>query len=542
MPWILPASLFAALLSTTAVADDQPWRVFYDGSFKLQPSGAWIGPQTRSERTAEGLHIVDPSTERNSGRLYCFPWQVKPEQGATVEARLRVARASAAWGACVNVADGLHEEDVSFFPDRVMLSHANVSVAFPVGDAFHTYRITFKGAGITVWADGKLLIDGRGKFTKEVLVWAPPRNRVAFGSSSSSATSDSTWEFVRFQGGEVRMAEVTQPRALDLDIRQGETTVIAPNARYLNMFQFANGMLQVGRKRSTDGGKTWFDARGPWVGACQLADGEVIALDYRTHAAAEKGWYASALQRWDAQGKPLPTRRARLHVPEFVTTIDDDGSKRDGPWCDHSVVQLSDGSLLAACSGCFREDATPIPTYRPEWGAKKYRGFVCRSTDRGLTWEVLSTVTHDPTLGAEGCNEMDLVRAPNSDLLCLFRTGGKRRKPDPLYQCRSSDEGRTWSPPERVADRGVWPNTCLLKSGVLVCTYGRPGNWLTFSLDSGRTWVGHFCFYVGNTTSYNCVEEVAPGKILVMYDRSSFDPGGNAVTEVVGTFFSVRRK
>ena len=539
MPWILTASLFAALLSASALADDQPWRVFYDGSFKLQPSGAWTGPQTRSERTAQGLHIVDPSAERGSGRLYYFDWQVKPGQGATVEARLKVARASEAWGACVNVADGRHEEDVSFFPDRVMLSHADLAVPFPGGDAFHTYRITFKAPDITVWADGKLLIDGRGKFAREVLV--PARNRVAFGSSSSRATSDSTWQSVRFQGGEVHVAEVTQPSVPGIEVRQGETRSITPDARFLNMFQFANGMLQVGGKRSTDGGDTWLDAPGPWVGACQLADGEVIALDYRTHAAAQKGWYTSALRRWDAQGKPLPTLRARLHVPEFVTTMDDDGSKRDGPWCDHAIVQLHDGSLLAACSGCFREDSTPIPTYHPEWGAKKYRGFVCRSTDRGLTWEVLSTVTADPTLGAEGCNEMDLIRAPNGDLLCLFRTGGNRRKPDPLYQCRSSDEGRTWGPPERVADRGVWPNTCLLECGILVCTYGRPGNWLTFSLDSGRTWVGHFCFYAGNTTSYNSVEEVAPGKILVMYDRSGLGPGGNAKRDVVGALFSVRR-
>jgi len=308
------------------------------------------------------------------------------------------------------------------------------------------------------------------------------------------------------------------------------------------MFKFANGVLQVGDRRSRDGGRTWFDAPGPWVGACQLSDGEMIALDYRTHRGDEAGWFTSALKRWDSGGSALPTLRARLHVPEFVTTIDDNGAKRDGPWCDHAILQLRDGTLLAACSGCFRSDTTPIPTYHPEWGAKKYRGFVSRSTDRGLTWEYLSTVTADPSLGAEGCNEMDLIRVLNGDLLCLFRTGGKRANPSPLYQCRSRDEGRTWDQPQRVADRGVWPNACLMKNGVLVCTYGRPGNWLTFSLDSGRTWVGHFCFYTGGSTSYNSVEEVAEDRILVVYDRSEINDSGNADNRLVGTFFLVKRE
>ncbi len=522
---------------------EEPWQVFYDyedSGFKLEPSGAWIGESTRSERVPEGLRIVDPSTEAGSGRLYYFNWQVDPQQGATVEARLKVTEASGAWGVCVNVADGVNEEDVSFLPDRVMLSHADVSVSFPVGEDFHTYRITFKAPDIIVWADDEVLIDGRGKFTTQVLV--PNRNRIAFGASASSATSDSIWQSVRFQGGRVRMSGVTRPDVPGLEVEQGETVPIVPGSQYVYMFKFANGTLQVGGKRSTDGGKTWFDAGGPWVGAFQLPDGEVIQLDYRTHAADEPGWYVSNLTRWNADGEALPTLKARLHVPDFVPMIDDDGSVRDGPWCDHSMVQLRDGSLLAACSGTFKEDTTPITRYPTELGAKKYRGWVCRSTDRGLTWEYYATVTADPDLGTEGCNEMDLIRAPNGDLLCLFRTGGSRHDPSPLYQCRSTDEGKTWGTPEYVADRGVWPNACLMESGVLVCTYGRPGNWLTFSLDSGKTWIGHFCFFDGESTSYNCVEEVSPGVILVTYDRQIFDENGDRWWGLVGTFFTVTRQ
>lgn len=530
------------LCAGMCLAAEAPWHAFYDlkSGFTIQPSDAWIGEGTRSELTAEGLHVMDESTRANSGRLYYYRWQVKPGQEAAVEAGLRVLGASAPWGTCLNVADGVAEEDVSFFPDRVQLSYAGTAAPFPANDGFHTYRVVIKAPDIRVYADEKLLLDGTGKFVHPVI--EPQRNRVAFGASASTATSDTIWQFVRFQGGEVRPSLASIPQVPGLQIKREDTVLIRSEASYSNMFRFANGMLQVGQRRSTDGGKTWADAAGPWVGSCQLPDGEVIGLDYRTHADAEKGWYVSALTRFDAAGQPLPTLKARLHVPDLVPFVDDDGSVRDGPWCDHSIIVLRDGSLLAANSGCFAQDKAPVSSYPAEFKASKYRGFVTRSVDRGLTWEYLSTVTADPNLGSEGCNEMDLIRAPNGDLLCVYRTGGNAAHPSPMYQCRSTDEGRTWVPPQRIADRGVWPNMCLTRDKVLVCTYGRPGNWLTFSLDSGRTWNGHFCFYDGPTTSYNSVEEVTPGRILVMYDQQSFGADGNRTNGVVGTFFTIGRR
>lgn len=531
----------ALTLCLGPIGADDGWRVFYDPGegFVTQPTELWLGEGTRSEAVPDGLHIVDESIAGGSGRMYGYAWNVGPGDDAAVEIRLRAIAASAPWGLCVNVADGRCEEDVSFFPDRVMLSYAGIEAPYPAAEGFHTYRIELHAPDIRVYVDDALLLDGTGRFTHSVI--APERNRVAFGASASTATSEAVWQSVRFRGGAVA-AEAQPP--LDtpgLRVRRGETVVIKNSARFVSMFRYANGALQVGDRRSVDGGLTWQDAPGPWVGACQLPDGEVLQLDYRTHADAEPGWFTSALTRFDADGRPLPTLAARLHVPELVPFVDDDGSVRDGPWCDHAIIVLRDGSLLSANSGCFAEDRSPVTSYPAEFGAHKYRGFVTRSVDRGLTWEYLATVTSDPELGSEGCNEMDLIRAPNGDLLCLFRTGGNPTQPSPLYQCRSTDEGRTWSAPERVADRGVWPNACLTFDGVLVCTYGRPGNWLTFSLDSGHTWTGHFCFDAEPSTCYNSVEEVAPGRVLVTYDRRRIDRGGNPEDAVVGTFFEVRR-
>jgi len=101
------------------------------------------------------------------------------------------------------------------------------------------------------------------------------------------------------------------------------------------------------------------------------------------------------------------------------------------------------------------------------------------------TWEYLSTVAYDPNIGLESFCEADLLTLPGGEILCFMRTGGSGGKHTPLYLSRSGDDGKTWSTPQPIADRGVWPNACRLHNGVLVCTYGRPGNWLAFSLDEG---------------------------------------------------------
>ena len=111
----------------------------------------------------------------------------------------------------------------------------------------------------------------------------------------------------------------------------------------------------------------------------------------------------------------------------------------------------------------------------------------------------------------------------------------------PLYLNESADDGKTWSAPRAIADRGVWPNACRMQGGVLAVTYGRPDNWVAFSLDDGKTWVGHTCIYQGRTTSYNTIEEVAPGKLLVVYDRQALDADGNLNSGVVGQFMAVEK-
>jgi hypothetical protein len=74
-----------------------------------------------------------------------------------------------------------------------------------------------------------------------------------------------------------------------------------------------------------------------------------------------------------------------------------------------------------------------------------------------------------------------------------------------------------------------------MRNGIIVCTYGRPGNWLIFSDDNGQTWKGAFQF--GTTGASNYILEVAPDVIQVYHETKE----GNEES-VRGSFFTIKKK
>lgn len=530
--------IVVVMLAAAAWAKDESWQAMYGDGFARGVT-SWSSESTRSEKTPEGLRVLDPSTKEGSGRFYELNWHVNPEQGATVETRLKAVSCSAPWGAVLLVSDGVHEEGVTFFPNQVALAAAKLSVPFDAAGSFHTYRVRIRGTDIKVWADEKLLLDGVGKFT---VTAQHNRNEIGFGCGSSAATGEAVWQFVRFQGGKIEQPQISKPDVAGLEVRIGETQTIVPGGSYMSMFKFNDGSIVVGGKRSSDAGKTWQSAPGFHVGAFQFPDGEVVQLGFKTKKANRDDYFSTDLTRSTDNGLKLKTETTTIHIPEATGGSGDDGSRFEGPVADHAILQLRDGSLMAAMYGQFKTDRVPVSTMPAKWGCFKYRTFVVRSTDRGRTWDYLATVAYDPSVGLESFCEPDLLTLPDGDILCFMRTGGSDGKFTPLYLSRSKDDGKTWSKPEHIADRGVWPNACRMKNGVLVCTYGCPGNWLVFSLDAGRTWRGHFCFYDGPTTSYNSVQEIEPDTLLVVYDSQRLDESGNLARAMVGTRLTVKRQ
>ncbi len=171
----------------------------------------------------------------------------------------------------------------------------------------------------------------------------------------------------------------------------------------------------------------------------------------------------------------------------------------------------------------------PITSPDTVAGFNKTRVILVASDDRGASWDYLATVAYDPAVGEEGFCEPSMVRLPGGDLLCIMRTGHE----DPMYQCWSSDGGRTWTKPVMTHAYGVDPTLIVMQDGTLACAYGVKGRdggrrerRLMFSFDGrGETWPVDLVVYAGVGGSYPSVCEVRPGELLYAYDAIGFsDP------------------
>jgi hypothetical protein len=296
------------------------------------------------------------------------------------------------------------------------------------------------------------------------------------------------------------------------------------------------GQVFVSR-RSSDGGRTWREAPfWPTWCAYQFPDRELIHVhSHFLRDTDQPGVYETDLLRSFDSGHTYQKETVQLiGVPKLAPEIDQPGRPR---YVDHSIVALRDGSLLAGALAKFAADRNP-----------KERSFVIRSTDRGRTWQYLSTVAFDLHEGdarrLDGFGEPYLQPLPNGEILCFMRTGGSSGgKHWPLYMSRSNDDGESWSHADPIADRGVMPKSVLMSNGVLAVIYGRPGDWLAFSTDLGHTWVGHFCLHQGpmhyDCSYYDAIEEVGPNTLLAVYGRT--DPNNCRMVELLGTFITVKR-
>lgn len=364
--------------------------------------------------------------------------------------------------------------------------------------------------------------------------------------------------------GQAFAAEIVVPSVPGLAVQVGQTIPL-PGVESAIVHQFDDGRLVVmGPDKgiwSSDGGRTWREGpRGPDdKTTLNLGNGEVLSI-YRTSVRRADGKYELVQRRSLDNWTTVQTETALLDTPEATTTGGDAGDQHEGLLMHHGAIKLKNGDLMATMFGNYQGDRIPAAGYPEELKLHKYRTVVVFSSDNGRTWANPVTVAYDrqlargsdpdssvqttavvPAVTQEGFCEADLVRAANGDILCAMRSGGRIgiRKapifPTPLYLSRSQDEGRTWTAPVPIADRGVCPYLVTLQNGVIVCSYARPGGWLIFSDDDGESWKGaiQFC----SSDSYCNIIEVAPNQVLVIYY------GGNSGTAAYsGTFFSVNRK
>jgi len=256
------------------------------------------------------------------------------------------------------------------------------------------------------------------------------------------------------------------------------------------------------------------------------------------------GYYTGRIWRSFDDLKTIQEEETILVIPEAGNV--DFGSPElwAGLFFHRAVIELTDGSLLAAMYGNFEHDVAP-PTH--PWSKKeskyKLRAFTVRSTDLGKTWRYLSSVAvPDPahTDDSEGFNEWSIVGLEDDRLLAIIRTGHFT----PMAACWSEDEGRSWTSPRTLEDLGpAGVDPCLIKldDGRLALAYGEMVQppldskeyWnkfdtlgdskrrcrLAVSTDkTGEKWQAFNISEYGNRSAYATIFEVARNIILYQAD------------------------
>ncbi|NLP12020.1 hypothetical protein GX408_16600 [bacterium] len=167
----------------------------------------------------------------------------------------------------------------------------------------------------------------------------------------------------------------------------------------------------------------------------------------------------------------------------------------------------------------------------PHWSAS------CMvSKDNGKSWQRRSTIAVDER-GIHPMTEPMLAETSKGGLVCVMRRSDHRQVS--MMITFSQDRGETWEKPvslDRLGNFGVMPCITRLECGVLALTYGRPGIWLTFSLDgTGREWTDPVCLLKSDpqnrdssTDGYTTMLSIGLNQLLLAYcDFQYKDDQGN---------------
>jgi hypothetical protein len=315
----------------------------------------------------------------------------------------------------------------------------------------------------------------------------------------------------------------------------------------LNLLVTKSGRWIINGKRSDDRGKTWQPCDELWYTRAQLGDGTIMTCS--GPGVVNKGQGTMRVRMSADKWKTTETLEAPVNIPS---------GKRF--WTYGGLIELSDGSLLTSLYGWFdgdqvRED-NPLFPIADE--AYKTRVIAIRSTDRGKSWEYLSTICYHPEKGREGANEATMIRLPTGDLFVAMRTGlhgyrdklGREPLDEPLLVTWSRCDGRKWAEPERIyvtekeqLVTGIWPTAVLTADGVLAVLRGRPYGSVVFNPDgSGTIWSDEVRYkYAGNGSGMDSMAVIGPHTVLVAY-IDHYDWQGDGQSRVIGLPITVRKK
>ena len=202
------ATSLSVMYSVAASGSETNWqREDFAGPSARSPAQALPAkPRMTAEMTDRGFRLVDGGSQK--GDLLTFPryWCAIPEDGAACRASVKVVRCAGLAGVLLGFSDGVHEDLLTLYEDRIELHWAKLKHAMDTTETFHEYRVDIRGTDVWVSVDGRRVIAGAGKFTYPA---HNGRNRFSFGSGASVSQGESLWQGVSHDRGRTWQARKT---------------------------------------------------------------------------------------------------------------------------------------------------------------------------------------------------------------------------------------------------------------------------------------------------------------------------------------------
>ena len=353
----------------------------------------------------------------------------------------------------------------------------------------------------------------------------------------------------------------------DLRIAVSEPIAIGLGYRTPTMRRFPDGTLVCNNFKSVDNGARWvscpcslpLEKWGTWD---EAGEGDVANWEARQDAdtlilrefcsTIEPGLYGGKLCRSLDGWQSREVVDVSISIPDAYNLVDE-GNVEIGPGLimGLNIVGLANGDLLVPMYASLKQDVVWFDLrgfggylkYPQQWERQfKYRSWVLRSQDGGLTWQYLSTIAAFPELGRdEGPCEPNIELMPDGSLLAVLRNGGGDT--GPLWITRSQDNGCTWSVPVRTTPTGNYPSLIRLSNGVLACLYGRPDSRVSFDLTgSGLAWSHNVVLFNGHSNDHVEGAEISSGELYCVYGDDQFDWQGERLSGGQVQWYGVRVK
>ena len=493
-----------------AESGDVTWlREDYTSPDAKLPVQAPAGNPRLTAELCDGLfRLVDSGSEQGDLLTCEKAWCADPAVGASCRVAVKVVRCTGLAGVMIGFSDGVHEDLLTLYPDRIELYRAQLAFAMDTTDDFHVYQVDISGTDVTVSVDSRPVIRAAGGF---VFPAHQGRNRFSFGSGASASQGESLWQWVAWTDG----SEALRKRWPVIAAAE-QVTVFKQDGVYacfpsLRMDPATGCLYTTFSKRtvrthyetldatpgvmtSSDGGRTWQDVErlppktvGPRPEEVYAAtDGSLVRIGQNW-----RRWFPPE-QRPAYEGKYHIVTSASYRPDWFAINSGGFLARSEDGGRNWSRVAIPELDTYASCSSPW--------SFLPLRDGRLLRSFMVRTGpgDSGDVWVAITRdgrsaelvrVMGDPEQKLRFTEETLAHETSDGVLWLLTRVEGGD---DHLWQAVSRDGGRTWTSAKSPI-RGHPPcGLVRLADGRLVLTYGyrHPpyGIRAVVSQDEGLTW------------------------------------------------------